>query len=65
MKIIDLRSNTIIHPIPQMRRAMFYAGKLADLCISDQDILNIEPRGIKDINTVMTIVGGNIVYDAG
>jgi hypothetical protein len=41
------------------------AGKLADLCILDQDILNIEPHNIKDIKTIMTIVGGNIVYDAG
>jgi predicted amidohydrolase YtcJ len=40
-------------------------GKLADLCILDQDILNIEPHGIRDIKTLMTMVGGNIVHDAG
>ncbi len=40
-------------------------GKLADLCILDRDILNVEPHEIKDIKTVMTVAGGNIVYDAG
>ncbi len=41
------------------------AGKLADLCILDQDILSIEPHEIQNIKTVMTVVGGNIVYNAG
>jgi predicted amidohydrolase YtcJ len=41
------------------------AGKLADLCILDRDILSIEPHEIKDIKNLMTMVGGNIVYDAG
>lgn len=41
------------------------AGKLADICVLDQDILTVEPHNIKDIKTLMTIVGGNIVYDAG
>jgi len=41
------------------------AGKLADFCILDEDILNIEPHNIKDIRTLMTIIGGRVVYDAG
>jgi predicted amidohydrolase YtcJ len=41
------------------------AGKLADLCILDRDILSVEPHEIKDIKTIMTLVGGDIVYDAG
>lgn len=40
-------------------------GKLADMCILDQDILTVEPHSIKDIGNLMTIVGGKIVYDAG
>jgi hypothetical protein len=40
------------------------AGKLADFCILDQDILSVEPHSIKDIRTLMTIVDGKIVYDA-
>ena len=38
-------------------------GKLADFCVLDEDILSIEPRSIKDISNVMTVVGGKIVYD--
>jgi len=40
------------------------AGKLADLCVLDEDILTVEPHKIKDIRTIMTIIGGKIVYDA-
>jgi predicted amidohydrolase YtcJ len=41
------------------------AGKLADFCILDEDILTVDPHHIKDIRTLMTIVGGKVVYDAG
>ena len=41
------------------------AGKLADFCILDQDILTVEPHSIQDIKNLMSIVGGKIVYDAG
>ncbi len=37
-------------------------GKLADLVVIDEDILAIDPHRISDINTLMTIVGGDIVY---
>jgi predicted amidohydrolase YtcJ len=40
------------------------AGKLADFCVLDKDIFSIDPHEIKDIRTLMTIVGGKIVYDA-
>jgi len=40
-------------------------GKLADFCVLDKDILTVEPNRIKDIRNLMTIVGGEIVYDAG
>ena len=40
-------------------------GKLADFCILDKDILNISPKEIVNIQNLMTIVGGKIVYDAG
>jgi predicted amidohydrolase YtcJ len=39
--------------------------KLADFCVLDEDILTVDPHSIKDIRTVMTIVGGKVVYDAG
>jgi predicted amidohydrolase YtcJ len=40
-------------------------GKLADLCVLDQDILTVDPHRIKDTRTLMTVVGGKVVYDAG
>jgi len=40
-------------------------GKLADLCILDEDILTIDPHDISDIPTLMTILGGEVVYDSG
>jgi predicted amidohydrolase YtcJ len=40
-------------------------GKLADFCVLDKDILTIDPHEIKNIRTIMTIVGGRVVYDAG
>jgi predicted amidohydrolase YtcJ len=49
-----------------MRRRNLVSERLfADLCILDEDILSINPRQITDIHTLMTIVGGKIVYDAG
>jgi predicted amidohydrolase YtcJ len=38
-------------------------GKLADMCVIDRDILIAEPDTIGDINVLMTVVGGKIVYD--
>ena len=39
-------------------------GKVADLCVIGEDILNIDPHEIGKISVLMTIVGGKIVYDA-
>ena len=39
-------------------------GKLADFCVLDKDILTIDPHSIIDTQTLMTIVGGKVVYDA-
>lgn len=40
------------------------AGKLADLVVMDRDYLTISADDIKNIQPVMTMVGGRIVYDA-
>jgi predicted amidohydrolase YtcJ len=40
------------------------AGKLADLVVLDRDYLTIPADQIKDIQTVMTIVGGGVAFDA-
>jgi predicted amidohydrolase YtcJ len=41
------------------------AGKLADLCVLDQDILAVDPREISALENVMTMTDGEIVYSAG
>jgi len=40
------------------------AGKLADFCIIDRNILSIDPHHIRNTKVLMTIVDGKIVYDA-
>ena len=39
-------------------------GKLADMVVMDRDYLTVPADQIKDIKSVMTIVGGRVVYDA-
>ncbi|MFO1466424.1 MAG: amidohydrolase [Steroidobacteraceae bacterium] len=45
-------------------RGSIEPGKLADFCVLDKDILGIDPHQIKGIRTLMTLVGGRVVYDA-
>ena len=40
------------------------SGKLADLVVLDRDYLTVPADQIKDIQPVMTLVGGKIVWDA-
>jgi len=40
------------------------AGKLADLVVLDRDYLTVPADQIKDIQPVMTMVGGRVVYEA-
>lgn len=40
-------------------------GKLADLTVLDRDILSVPAEEIKDIKVETTIVGGEIIYQAG
>jgi len=39
-------------------------GRFADLVVTDKDYLTVPAEQIKDIKSVMTIVGGRIAYDA-
>jgi predicted amidohydrolase YtcJ len=39
-------------------------GRFADLVVTDKDYLTVPAEQIKDIKSVLTIVGGRIVYDA-
>ena len=40
-------------------------GKLADLCVLDQDILTVDPHEITGINNVMTVMDGGVVFSFG
>jgi predicted amidohydrolase YtcJ len=40
------------------------AGKLADMVVTDRDYLTVPADQIKDLKSVMTIVGGRVVFDA-
>jgi predicted amidohydrolase YtcJ len=39
-------------------------GRLADMVVIDRDYLTVPVDQIKDIKSVMTIVGGRVAYDA-
>ena len=39
-------------------------GKLADFCILENDIMTIDAHQLTDTDVLMTIVGGDVVYDA-
>jgi predicted amidohydrolase YtcJ len=40
-------------------------GKLADLCVLDENILKVDAHKIKDIRNLMTIMDGKIVFNDG
>jgi predicted amidohydrolase YtcJ len=40
-------------------------GKLADLCVLDQNILAVDPHEIAGINNMMTIMDGEVVHASG
>jgi predicted amidohydrolase YtcJ len=39
-------------------------GKLADLAVLDRDYFTVPDREIRQIRSVLTIVGGNVVHSA-
>jgi hypothetical protein len=38
-------------------------GKLADIIVLSDDLLTIDPEKILDVQVLMTIVGGQVVYE--
>jgi predicted amidohydrolase YtcJ len=46
-------------------RGSIMAGKLADLTVSDLNLMEIEPTEVLSMEIVMTIVDGRIVYERG
>jgi predicted amidohydrolase YtcJ len=47
------------------RKGTLEAGKFADLAILSSDYFNVPADRIKDIESLMTMVGGKVVYGAG
>ena len=50
--------------LPRERSRVDPEGRFADLVVTDKDYLTVPADQIKDIKSVMTIVGGRVVYDA-
>ncbi len=46
------------------RKGSITPGKLADLVVLDRDIFEIDPRELKDVEVLMTVLGGQVVYEA-
>jgi predicted amidohydrolase YtcJ len=44
------------------RRGSLETGKLADMVVLSQDMLQIDPEQMRDVEAVMTILGGRIVF---
>lgn len=38
-------------------------GKVADLCVLDRPLLDLDPHAITDAEVVMTVFDGRIVYE--
>jgi predicted amidohydrolase YtcJ len=40
------------------------AGKYADIAVIDKDLFSLPPEAILDSNVILTVMNGNVVYDA-
>ena len=46
------------------KKGSLEVGKLADMVVLGQDILTMDPNGIRDIPIEMTVIGGKVVHSA-
>jgi predicted amidohydrolase YtcJ len=47
------------------RKGSLAEGMLADIAVLSQDIFTVPPPALPGTESVLTIIGGEIVYDAG
>ena len=47
------------------RKGSIEVGKLGDLVVLSDDYLACLPERIRDIRALVTVLGGNVVYEAG
>ena len=46
-------------------KGMIAPGRLADFVVLDRDLTRVPPEEIRDVQVLMTVVGGKIVFDRG
>ncbi|MEO1202384.1 MAG: amidohydrolase family protein, partial [Pseudomonadota bacterium] len=56
--------NTAYAGYEEHMKGSITVGKLADMVVLAEDILDIDPDRLKDVTVTKTIVGGRIVYDS-
>jgi len=49
--------------VEETAKGMIKPGMIADFAILGQDITKIEPEKIRDVNVVMTVVGGEVAFE--
>jgi predicted amidohydrolase YtcJ len=49
----------------EKERGSIEPGKLADLAVLSQNILEVPPDSIRDTKALLTLVGGKVVYRNG
>ena len=52
------------HTFEENKKGSITPGKLADFAVLDLNPLNVQPEGILEMKVLMTILGGNVVYEA-
>jgi hypothetical protein len=45
------------------RKGSLAPGKLADLVLLERDPFEVEPEALKEIRVILTVLGGEIVYE--
>jgi predicted amidohydrolase YtcJ len=65
MRVGGLRRQARTHLLRRKKEVgAIEAGKLADLIMVSQNIFEVEPKNIHKTTSILTMVGGRIVFDA-